>query len=246
MSWTFFNSIGHKQRPRQAPTPSLCPHHAMTPGAALALAADCSKKLCLKKSCCGVLPALYIFAPRFCPPEPPIMSYKLIEDIIHRRAENDATIVFEELLPHGNSHRARSAQSFKTKKVRVRPHSYPATLGNVSFEITLQEKTALKIALCKYLDEHGEQPFPFIDKHRPTFVEFFRLKGMWEILNWTNDQLFDLCTEWPDAVALLMMDLREEIIKAIQKMHRTTTVAELEEKVLEEARKWDAARAAAI
>jgi PAS domain-containing protein len=158
------------------------------------------------------------------------MSAKYLEDIIHRRAENDARIIVEDQRPQGNDYRGVSFESFKVPAHRESDRADP----DEYFNVTLADKIALKMQIRKWT-EHGQQPFPFIDEHRPSFCEFFHV-DLREVLHWPVDQYLELCTKWPDAGALLVIELRDEIIKAVQQKYCPTTVTELRDKVLEIAR----------
>jgi hypothetical protein len=120
---------------------------------------------------------------------------KYLEDIIHQRCENNARIIFEDQRPQGNSYRVASTGS-------VNP--------------TIQDKAALRVAIMKWQTEHGEQPFPIIDKNRSTFAETFGI-DLKETLFWSVDAYKELATKSPEAAALLIMDYRDLLIEAMQR-----------------------------
>ena len=79
------------------------------------------------------------------------------------------------------------------------PRSHYLVLGDAPIEFEQDDKISLKAEIRKWQTEYGEQPFPIIDQHRPTFVGFLGLKGIWQVIRFTDDQILDLCREWPDA-----------------------------------------------
>jgi hypothetical protein len=159
------------------------------------------------------------------------MSAKYPEDIAHRRAENDARIIYENQRPHGNSYRGTASEPVSSMAQK----GYYRQSSDEAINITSADKIALKMAVGRWQHEHGEQPFPIIDKHRPRFHEFMRLSPT-EVLHWTEDQIFELCAEWPIAASLLIIDMRDELIRAVQEAHGPMTIDELRRKVLEACR----------